>query len=1046
MKKFIFSIAMLFLAIGAFSQGLDSIIVEKYYVSNAQDSIVTAGIPAGTLPVGSVTWRVYADLAPGYTLQAVYGVPGHNLVINSTTNFFNNEDLGSTSPNATSVNNIRKHSAMIDTWFSMSGNASGKVAVLKSEDGDGALVNANGILQNNDLSAAPAISSVDGMIAGTPPAVTFVGFTAAETAVFDNTTAGNSINTNNASVAVLGGVSGPTATNRILIGQFTTTGIFHFELNLQLGTPSAGSVNYVASNPVSNEQTAPSLTGTFGVPNTPPITNITAPLNNASYIFPANVNPVTATASDPGGSITQVELLVDNVSVQTILGNAGTYNFAALTTLSVGSHTLKSRATDNGFAVTTSTPVNITIGNNLPPTISITAPANGTPYVAPALVHITTNANDPDGTVSQVEFLVDNVVIGTVLAPGPFTFDWTSGAPFGTRQLKARATDNNNAVTTSAVVNITVSDPNALAYGIVSASNTCVPATFCLSVEARDTVQNVIGYDVVMHYDPVKVTPTGVVTVDNDIVNPAYVDVINNIDNANGLIYISLFFNGSAPASARFSGVGNIFCAEFAKTGNFANVDNTSIQVQSLQESRISGVTLVPADPGTYSTFRDTSFGGKLRFWFNNGPITYNSVIPSQHLITNIYGTDASCGNQSATAVQPDLNGEFIYDINNGEKISIKKDIAAAASVQPVINGFDAFLTRRVLINDLAFLPNAYQMIAMDVNMDGVVSAGDLSQVNQRTVLILPEYKQAWNYNASGNPIPPVRASKDWLFIDNATVNTNLGYLISTTYPFDDGIGYSKFRVPQVPFCLSLPNSSADTTGDCAILVTETYKGILLGDVNGNFATVSPNSAFRANGVDRVIFDVTKAVAGNGYVDVPVSIQYSGDVNALDFAFRFNESKLSINSVVEHGTLESMSNYNANDKTFRYTSFSLQKYETNQPVVSVRFNTTGQITAADLSSLEAYVNGERVGVELGLNTDNMVNLFPNPATEMLNVVVSEDANIQLLDVSGSEVMANTLVYANQKHEINTANLASGVYMLKVSNGNFVSIKKVVIQK
>jgi hypothetical protein len=244
MKKLIFSIAMLFLAAGAFAQGLDSIIVEKYYVSNAQDSVGTANVPAGTLPAGSITWRIYADLTPGYTLQAVYGVPGHNLVINSTTNFFNNEDLGSTSPNSTSVNNIRKHSAMIDTWFSMSGNAVGKVAVLKSEDGDGALVNNTvpPILQNNDPSAAPAISVTDGMIAGTPPSVTFVGFTAAETAVFDNLTTGNSINTTNASVAVLGGVSGPTATNRVLIGQFTTTGVFHFELNLQLGTPSAGTV------------------------------------------------------------------------------------------------------------------------------------------------------------------------------------------------------------------------------------------------------------------------------------------------------------------------------------------------------------------------------------------------------------------------------------------------------------------------------------------------------------------------------------------------------------------------------------------------------------------------------------------------------------------------------------------------------------------------------------------------------------------------------------------------------------------------------------
>ena len=61
MKKIL--IMLMLVAIGSFSfaQGLDNIIVEKYYVSNAND----ASGSAGALPVGSVTYRFFADLATG---------------------------------------------------------------------------------------------------------------------------------------------------------------------------------------------------------------------------------------------------------------------------------------------------------------------------------------------------------------------------------------------------------------------------------------------------------------------------------------------------------------------------------------------------------------------------------------------------------------------------------------------------------------------------------------------------------------------------------------------------------------------------------------------------------------------------------------------------------------------------------------------------------------------------------------------------------------------------------------------------------------------
>lgn len=260
MKKTITTVVCFLFTLLVKSQGLEGIIVEKYYVSDAADSIGSSGI----LPVGSVTYRIYVDMQTGYNFQALYGVPGHTMSVSTTTSFFNNEDYGNTNPNGISSTNIRKNTTMLDSWFSVGATCNGKMGVLKSEDMDGSVGNANGILANNDPSAGNAISSTDGMMPGTPLSVTFVGLNNTgngDLAVIDGISqTGNLFTTDNGSVAALGGASGPTASNRVLVGQFTTDGILSFELNLQLGTPSGGTENYVATNPVGNEIQSAALT------------------------------------------------------------------------------------------------------------------------------------------------------------------------------------------------------------------------------------------------------------------------------------------------------------------------------------------------------------------------------------------------------------------------------------------------------------------------------------------------------------------------------------------------------------------------------------------------------------------------------------------------------------------------------------------------------------------------------------------------------------------------------------------------------------------
>jgi len=256
MKK-ITLLASLFFAVYSQAQnGLEGIVVEKYYVSDAADSSdADANGAVYPLHVGSVTYRVYADLLPGYSFIQTFGDQNHPLKVNTTTSFYNDPNYSVAIYNGTSVNNTKKNTQLIDSYFTTGGVAYGLMGVLKTEDTDGSIGNNQGILANADATAGIPINgsgAQDGLLPGSPIVPTTLGL-GTQVEIF-NQTAGSSFQANNGAIAALGGVQGVTASNMILLGQFTTDGIFSFEWNLQIGTLNPGeSQVYVASNPVGAE-------------------------------------------------------------------------------------------------------------------------------------------------------------------------------------------------------------------------------------------------------------------------------------------------------------------------------------------------------------------------------------------------------------------------------------------------------------------------------------------------------------------------------------------------------------------------------------------------------------------------------------------------------------------------------------------------------------------------------------------------------------------------------------------------------------------------
>lgn len=91
---------------------------------------------------------------------------------------------------------------------------------------------------------------------------------------------------------------------------------------------------------------------------------------------------------------------------------------------------------------------------NQPPTVSISSPSNNASFTPPATITINVSASDSDGSVTKVEFFNGATKLGEATT-APYSFTWSNVAA-GTYNLTAKATDNANAVTTSALVTVTV--------------------------------------------------------------------------------------------------------------------------------------------------------------------------------------------------------------------------------------------------------------------------------------------------------------------------------------------------------------------------------------------------------------------------------------------------------------------------------------------------------------------------------------------------------------------------------------------------------------
>jgi len=232
---------------------VERVIVEKYYVSDANDATDTTG---GILDIGSTTYRIYIQLTPGSKLKMIYGDTLHAFKIASTSSFFNNKVDGQSFAKDFPKNRYQENTVALDSWLTLGQTtrvgAKTYFGVLKTQDDDGSFVGginndggsaaiSNGLISNADPLAGIPVTTSDGMdtMSVLPSSWADYGILSAgiDSTIFGSIKSDTSFISNNMGLQNSGATGVNPDSNQVLVAQLTTKGEISFELNVLVDVP-----------------------------------------------------------------------------------------------------------------------------------------------------------------------------------------------------------------------------------------------------------------------------------------------------------------------------------------------------------------------------------------------------------------------------------------------------------------------------------------------------------------------------------------------------------------------------------------------------------------------------------------------------------------------------------------------------------------------------------------------------------------------------------------------------------------------------------------
>jgi len=173
------------------------------------------------------------------------------------------------------------------------------------------------------------------------------------------------------------------------------------------------------------------------------VLNPTKATNNLGWSSPVDGNSVKY-----GGSASETTILSGGSGIFTFNSTSTPAQFrsgAAGQSVAYGVDATQFAIEDNSLHSVEFSPAVVFV----PPSVSITNPASGAVFAAPAAIAIQASTSDSDGTVTNVQLLIGATVLTNAASP-PFAAV-ANNLPAGSYTLKAIALDNNGSTSTNTV-------------------------------------------------------------------------------------------------------------------------------------------------------------------------------------------------------------------------------------------------------------------------------------------------------------------------------------------------------------------------------------------------------------------------------------------------------------------------------------------------------------------------------------------------------------------------------------------------------------------
>jgi len=111
------------------------------------------------------------------------------------------------------------------------------------------------------------------------------------------------------------------------------------------------------------------------------------------------------------------------------------------------------------------------------------------------------------------------------------------------------------------------------------------------------------------------------------------------------------------------------------------------------------------------------------------------------------------------------------------------------------------------------------------------------------------------------------------------------------------------------------------------------------------------------------------------------------------------------------------------------------------PAFAVPGTAVVDIYAEDLFHTKRYLVHFVLATGIGENSQPLVQLYPNPVSETLNISGLKDASIKLFSVNGKEMMSLERFSGNT---IDVSKLPAGVYIMNVTTVEGLQVRKKII--